>query len=605
MLKRKLTSYIFLAAILIIATLLRFWGLDFQSLWVDELHTMIESAPYKSWTELFDYLSLTDQHPPLHFVIEKVCFEWFGHTAYVARVPSVVAGVLSIYFLFLLGKEILDRELGFILSIVGTFNYYHILYSQEARGYMFAFMFCTLSIVFLIRLLKNPNFKIALFFALAALGMLYSHYFSLFVVVAQAFLCFLILIQSKKPKIHFKYFLISFAIIGVAYAPWLPFLLNMTGIKSFWIEKIPTSFLVDYFGEYFGNAPIVISFATMSLIFFLIKAFMNSTEKETIKNPLSLALLTIIVIFFVSIGIPYLRSILVIPMLQCRYTIFVLPLVFLALAYGIRLIQWNIMRYTFLILFVSFSYSALTYDKEYYSKVSKTDYRAIAQFLKEEVEFDQPIINETASFQFDYYLRKYGLTNQQIGKNKEEIIKGFLHNTEHPEIADGFWLLRSHGEDELEEIDRFKETFCKVMQLNRFDATLCYYINQQTERRSLRIESNHFKENGSAMTFGNEWALWNGLTETKRIALDSGSYELRLIARGTPADHEFPKVEIKLNNMSLGVVEVGNSNFLNTMLFTLSEPFEGSISIDLINDFVDKNGKDRNVFIDKIDILKK
>src|SRR5258705_1846896 len=96
-----------LAGILVVAALLRFWALDKQSLWLDELHTMIEAAPALSFKELFYYLSCCDQHPPLYFFVEKLLFIVFGHTSLVARTLSALIGIGSVWLMYLLGKELL------------------------------------------------------------------------------------------------------------------------------------------------------------------------------------------------------------------------------------------------------------------------------------------------------------------------------------------------------------------------------------------------------------------------------------------------------------------------------------------------------------------
>ena len=97
-----------LVPIVIAGFLLRYYKLDAQSLWLDELHTMNEAAPSVSWAQMFQSLKCCDPHPPLQFIMAKLSFSIFGHTAMVARMISVIAGTLSIWAMYDLGKQSME-----------------------------------------------------------------------------------------------------------------------------------------------------------------------------------------------------------------------------------------------------------------------------------------------------------------------------------------------------------------------------------------------------------------------------------------------------------------------------------------------------------------
>jgi uncharacterized membrane protein len=94
---------------------------------------------------MLGYLKCCDQHPPLSFFLTRISFEFFGHTAISARLISAITGTVSVWGMYLLGKEILNRNLGLIAAALTTVNFYNLYYSQEARGYITAFLFATLS----------------------------------------------------------------------------------------------------------------------------------------------------------------------------------------------------------------------------------------------------------------------------------------------------------------------------------------------------------------------------------------------------------------------------------------------------------------------------
>src|SRR5258705_14011908 len=111
-----------LATIVLIGFLMRMKGLTHQSLWLDELHTMNEADPSLPWRELFRYLKCCDPHPPLYFVTERIAFSVFGHTEFVARSISALAGTVSIAAMYWLGREMLNNRLGYIAAILVCVN---------------------------------------------------------------------------------------------------------------------------------------------------------------------------------------------------------------------------------------------------------------------------------------------------------------------------------------------------------------------------------------------------------------------------------------------------------------------------------------------------
>ncbi len=140
---------IILGLILVIAALLRFYHISYQSFGLDELHTMIEADPHLRWKGLLGYLRTVDQHPPLFFIIERILFKLFGSNEVVARGFTALCGLLGVWAMYRLGKELLNTRLGLLAAAFTCVNYFSIFYSQEARGYALAFLLSTLSYLYL------------------------------------------------------------------------------------------------------------------------------------------------------------------------------------------------------------------------------------------------------------------------------------------------------------------------------------------------------------------------------------------------------------------------------------------------------------------------
>src|ERR1044072_7789650 len=128
----------------IIATLLRFYRLDYQGLWQYELFTLNQANPHLSWKEMFQLLAL-DTHPPLHVILERLSFHVFGFTPWAARFVAALSGVLCVPAIYMLGKKLSDKRLGLIAAAICCVNYFSMFYSQEGRDYSLMMLLATMS----------------------------------------------------------------------------------------------------------------------------------------------------------------------------------------------------------------------------------------------------------------------------------------------------------------------------------------------------------------------------------------------------------------------------------------------------------------------------
>jgi hypothetical protein len=153
---------VFLLILTLLGTGLRLYNLGGQGIWHDEMWTLMLAkgqrtyyiqkyqgtdmnveafrdeiakppsvAPAAVIGEVFRY----DAHPPLHYIVVNLFQSVFGSSAFAIRFPSALFGVLTIPFLFLLGKSLHGAELGLVAAGFFAFAPYQIYYAQEARMY--------------------------------------------------------------------------------------------------------------------------------------------------------------------------------------------------------------------------------------------------------------------------------------------------------------------------------------------------------------------------------------------------------------------------------------------------------------------------------------
>lgn len=592
--------------ILIAAFALRMWHLTTQSLWLDELHTMNEAAPYISWKEMFGYLRCCDQHPPLYFIIERIAFIIFGHTEFVARFISVIAGTVSVWAVWQLGKEIRDKHLGYLAAALTCVNYYGIVYSQEARGYIFAFLFAILSFTYFIRLVKSPGKKNIVLYALFALLLMYSHYYGAIVVIAQALLALVFIIQEKGGArlSLFRSFLFSGVIIILGYLPWVPFVLEMSDISSFWLSNPSPDFMPAFFYEYFGGSdllkPLLLS---LLIVYILHVALTAQTASGKLKeNPLQLSFIIFLFWIFITYLVPYLRSLLVVPMLHSRYTIVVLPALLLAIAYGIYLFKLPLLRYSIVALFVLLSLTDIVVVKKYYTTIHKTQFREMTAFVVGENAQNFPIINQVTNWQQQYYLRKFGSKALLLTGKKEALIDSILSRKSPRWQLDGFWIVGAHGEKPLddEKLKLIDTAYNMAADEKFYDAWAQLFIHKKTMADQYRVIDYQDFENVSILEDIKAAAIWGGTIQTRPISLKKGLFKLTITAMGTPVKGTFPHLNIYLGQTKVGDYFVKGA--MEDKSFTVESPGQDSLvlKIEMDNDFYLEGEGDRNAFVRKI-----
>jgi len=279
---------------------------------------------------------------------------------------------------------------------------------------------------------------------------MYTHYYSLFIVASQGLVVCVLFFGETNNRIQFlKIFSAVGIMIVVGYLPWLPFVELARNYTSIWIAPISQTFAVEYFNDYFGNSALLQPFLTLLLIYYAWNLF---TQKDLSlgnlkESPLTLSFAILFAGITVSYGIPYLRSVMVVPMLYNRYTIAVLPSFLIFIAFAIVLIHNRIAQWILIVLIVGLSLTDIVVTKRYYSKntVRKTQFREMTEFIVASTPTQYPIVEERTSWQHAYYLRKFNYNARLIPGKKEISVDSIISGKNADYKLDGFWLVGAHG----------------------------------------------------------------------------------------------------------------------------------------------------------------
>ncbi|MDO8619127.1 MAG: glycosyltransferase family 39 protein [Candidatus Daviesbacteria bacterium] len=203
--------------ILLLGLTLRLINLN-QSLWLDEAIT-VQAIFNNNLIDLITKFSLADFHPPLHYILLWFWGRIFGFSEISLRTPSVIFGVLTILFVYLLAKELFNKKTALIAGLLLSLAPLHIYYSQEARMYSLATFAVTLSFYFLELLLQKRKFA-SLGYTLSLVLILYCDYLVYLVLPAQL----IFILWSRRD--FFKQVLLSQVILIIFLIPWLPIFLQ-------------------------------------------------------------------------------------------------------------------------------------------------------------------------------------------------------------------------------------------------------------------------------------------------------------------------------------------------------------------------------------------
>ncbi len=212
--------------VIVLALILRLVLLN-QSLWLDEASEALALMGQSS--SLFSYI-LADYQPPLYHVICYLFTHLLGYSEFVLRLPSLISGIFTVYFVIKIAELIGNKKLGIIAGLLSATNPLLIYYSQEGRTYAMTTFFVTASFYYFIKSLKFPSKSTIIHYSLFIILMIWTSYLSWFVLLAQG----LYVIWKKRYDL-----LLLQAVTTMTLLAWLPSFITSLGIGQFTRELSP------------------------------------------------------------------------------------------------------------------------------------------------------------------------------------------------------------------------------------------------------------------------------------------------------------------------------------------------------------------------------
>ncbi|HEV7529869.1 MAG TPA: glycosyltransferase family 39 protein [Solirubrobacteraceae bacterium] len=252
--ERRLPAWWPLAALIVLAAALRLATLGEQSFWYDEAYTPVHVL-HSGLGATLRAVVHHENTPPLWYLIAWADVRLLGDGALALRLPSALAGILTVPVIWAIGHQLAGRRTALIAAAIVAVNPLFVWYSQEARAYGLFVLTCALAMLCFVRALDEPTPRRMAAFALAGALALLTHYFAVFLLAAMA----LWLLRDTAQRRAAFAAVPALIVVGLAL---LPLISAQGGHGTQWIgrwalssrlQAIPQYFLTGYSAAPLGH----------------------------------------------------------------------------------------------------------------------------------------------------------------------------------------------------------------------------------------------------------------------------------------------------------------------------------------------------------------
>lgn len=223
----KAKTLLIILALTLIAFALRVYRLDFFSLRGDESFTVI--FVQRTWEGLWRGISTIEPNPPLMYLALRVWIALAGASEFVTRYFSLWFGVLCVPLIYRLAKEMFGSSIvALIAAALMAINPYQIWHSQDVRNYTMWPALSLLTLIFFWKWWKKEisdfRFQVSdlIFYVLATLISLYTHYYDVFILAALNLFVFAFTILQRRWQTLARW-VGTQVVLVLLYAPWILF----------------------------------------------------------------------------------------------------------------------------------------------------------------------------------------------------------------------------------------------------------------------------------------------------------------------------------------------------------------------------------------------
>lgn len=486
----------------------------------DEM-SAISRLRFDNFSDLITHgVKLNDMHPAGVQVFLWLWSKAFGVGEFITRLPFILAGTASIYFLYSIGKRWFNKRTGLIAAALLAFMSYPILYSQLARPYAFGLFFGLLAVHYWTRIFIDQSTvkKSFIGFGLALTGCMLTHYYC-FLFMGFVVLSGFIFINRN----NWKGYVLSLLGTGILYLPHLPILMHQLGRGGLqgWLGAPEQGWTRNYLFYAFNESPVLI---ICLLTLWLVGLLKHYKTFQNWKRPAVAATW-----FVLPLIAGYIYSQLVNPILQYSVLLFSFPFLLLFISHVLARIKLIPSPYLLALVCVFTLFTTIV-EQNYYGTYH---FGVLKELAIDQKKWDQ----------------RYGPENitRVANVNDSSFIQYYLKDIDHPEEFEIYDLTEPEDLIELNSIlqesstpylsllwstrntpkmayELILEHYPKVVAQNRYNHSESFLCTRgPSNRKAFRTFAHNFNGEGEQNWFGNEQTVKanQGINGTTGVALDS------------------------------------------------------------------------------------
>lgn len=233
--KPKKDTLIF--GILLLAILLRVAFINRHAFWFDEAFSFsVAQLPLSSLLQA----AAANNTPPLYYLLLKVWLA-ISRKIWFMRLLSALFGMITIPLAFTIFRKLTNKPAATLASILLALSPLHLYYSSETRMYSLLVILSLLMVSIYLKFSETKRLHYLPLLSLLGILALYTHYYAALVVLSLN----LAFVLTKKNRPLLFPWITSQTVIGLAFLPWLLFVLQSPG-RGCWcfnpIIGIPATF---------------------------------------------------------------------------------------------------------------------------------------------------------------------------------------------------------------------------------------------------------------------------------------------------------------------------------------------------------------------------
>lgn len=229
-------------SLLLLAAVLRFWGLWDMPYMHDELSALVRLYP-SLWETIQRGVIQLDTHPPGVQVFEWLWTRLFGTGEFAVKLPFVLMSLGAIAVLYRTAMAWTSATTALLVAALMATLQYSVLYGQLARPYAVGLFTTALFADQLTRWLAHGQRKTLLWTGVAAVLSAYTHHFALLLVALMGLSGLLLALPGKR-----KEYLLMAAVVVLCYLPNIPIFLSQLqqGGLGGWLAAPDRHWVLDH-----------------------------------------------------------------------------------------------------------------------------------------------------------------------------------------------------------------------------------------------------------------------------------------------------------------------------------------------------------------------